>query len=1239
MTLAGIIKIVMKNFFLKLLDGELPEPDTYEVKEDIIAMQKMQNLNKTRQIPNLESQPDQPNKSKANIGNGTENFSAFNGNFDTRKAVALVSGIKAELEKAGLLTTPEAQDKVLQLEKLAQILQIGFAAAEQSFKSERQRLLTIVSHMRQASDIDTLLKATVTEIREHLQVDRALIYRFQVKDQGVVLTESMVGGYTPSQGETLAVQIFGGENGAVYQQQQMVAIEDIYQKNLSPYQLQLLERFQIKASLSLPIVIEGQVWGLLVVQQCSSPRQWQETEISLLYQIVTELTLSLQPAAFRAQMQRQFEQQKVLAKVIEKIQQSPDINTIFRTATQELRQLLKADRVVIYRFNPDWSGEFLAESVGPGWVAVLKEQEQEPILKGDRVSFDRCNVKNLAVPSTADADTYLKETKGGGYVRGERFKLIDDIYTAGFSPCYVESLEKYQARAYLIVPVFQNNQLWGLLAAYQNSGPRRWEDSEVNMMLQLTNPLSIALQQAEDRAQLQAKVAQIAKAAEREQTVARITDKIRQSLEISSIFRTTTQELRHLLKADRVVLYRFNPDWSGEFVAESVASGWLALLQEQEKDPSLKGNKIGGSGHCAVKEIAVPFTSNVDTHIKETRGGIYARGERFLRVDDVYAADFSACYLENLEKYQARAYVNVPIFQGTKLWGLLAAYQNSGPRRWEEWEVEIMLQVSSPLGIALQQAEALQQIRQQSEKLSRSAAREQAVTRLTGKLLRSMNVEGIFKIMTQDVRQMIGADRVALYRFNPDWSGYFVAESVAAGWNRLLDVMPVVEDNHLQDSNGGRYRNNETLAVNDIYAEGYQACHIELLEQMEARAYTIVPVFVNQQLWGLLGAYQNSGPRVWEEAEVSVLAQIGIQVGAVLKQVDYLEQVRVQSEQLTKIAEREKAAKEQLQQRAIQLLVAVRPALSGDLTVRAPITEDEVGTIADAYNNTLQSLRKIVMQLQETAKKVAQTSQNSECDLSGLTSQAQQQFQALNLALERIQAMVSSTAVVATDAAQVELAVQWTNHTVREGDAAMNRTVDGILAIRETVAETSKLIKRLSNSSGKISKVVNLISNFTTQTQLLALNAAIEATRAGEYGRGFAVVADEVRSLARQSATATTEIAKLVQEIQEGTAEVSRAMETSTHQVIEGTNLVTGTRQNLNAIVEATAEISKLVEGITQATHVQTQQSQSVTQTMTEVATIANKTSEDSIELSASFKELLKMAQDLQTSVGQFKVD
>jgi methyl-accepting chemotaxis protein PixJ len=492
----------------------------------------------------------------------------------------------------------------------------------------------------------------------------------------------------------------------------------------------------------------------------------------------------------------------------------------------------------------------------------------------------------------------------------------------------------------------------------------------------------------------------------------------------------------------------------------------------------------------------------------------------------------------------------------------------------------------------------------------------------------------------QELRRQLKTDRVGIYRFDPDWSGEFLVEDFGSDWVKVAGTeLGRAEDTYLQETRGGRYRRKETLSVDDLRAAGHQECHIQILEQWGTKAYMIAPIFKGEQLWGLLGAYQNDAPRHWEQIDVNLLAQVGVQIGLALQQAEYLEKLKTQAQQLTEASARERAAKEQLQQEVIQLLSAVQPALQGNLTVRAPVTEGEVGTIADAYNITLQSLRKIVMQVQTASRKLAQTSQASESSVIGLSTQAQQQFQSLTHALEQIQTMVNSTKAVTTNAQQVELAVQQANQTIQQGDAAMNRTVDGILDIRETVAETSKRLKRFSESSQKVSKVVNLISNFTTQTQLLALNAAIEATRAGQYGRGFAVVADEVRSLARQSAEAATEIEQLVQEIQKGTAEVSVAMENAIQQVATGTTQAHEARHNLNDIVAATTQISQLVVGITQATQVQSQQIESVTQTMTEVAAIANQTKEGSIEISTSFEELLTMAQNLQASADQFKVN
>jgi methyl-accepting chemotaxis protein PixJ len=199
--------------------------------------------------------------------------------------------------------------------------------------------------------------------------------------------------------------------------------------------------------------------------------------------------------------------------------------------------------------------------------------------------------------------------------------------------------------------------------------------------------------------------------------------------------------------------------------------------------------------------------------------------------------------------------------------------------------------------------------------------------------------------------------------------------------------------------------------------------------------------------------------------------------------------------------------------------------------------------------------------------------------------------------------------------------------------------VEGILTIRNTVAETGKKVKRLGESSQKISKVVNLISSFAAQTNLLALNASIEAARAGEEGRGFAVVAEEVRSLARQSATATGEIEKLVASIQAETSEVAIAMEAGIEQVAIGTRLVDETRLSLDRVSATSNKIGTLVEAIAQAALLQAENSDRVTHSIDRVANIATKNSVRADDVQASFQELLNLARELQTNVDRFKIE
>ncbi|MEG3990083.1 ATP-binding protein [Microcoleus sp. S28C3] len=188
--------------------------------------------------------------------------------------------------------------------------------------------------------------------------------------------------------------------------------------------------------------------------------------------------------------------EQAIARSIDRIRQSLDIDTIFKTTTSELRQTLKCDRVGIYRFNPDWSGEFVAESLAPGWISLM-QQTDDFNFPNTLLEDSRCTAKTMQASGEPVRDTYLQRNQGGMYARGVPYHIIEDIYSAGLSPCYLQLLEQFQARAYVIFPIFCGSQLWGLLASYQNSAPRTWREAEINIGVQISTQLGVALQQAQ----------------------------------------------------------------------------------------------------------------------------------------------------------------------------------------------------------------------------------------------------------------------------------------------------------------------------------------------------------------------------------------------------------------------------------------------------------------------------------------------------------------------------------------------------------------------------------------------------------------------------------------------------------------------------------------------------------------------------------------------------------------------
>jgi twitching motility protein PilJ len=374
----------------------------------------------------------------------------------------------------------------------------------------------------------------------------------------------------------------------------------------------------------------------------------------------------------------------------------------------------------------------------------------------------------------------------------------------------------------------------------------------------------------------------------------------------------------------------------------------------------------------------------------------------------------------------------------------------------------------------------------------------------------------------------------------------------------------------------------------------------------------------------------NVRARIYSEDELGQLAQ----------SFNYISQVilTATSEAQERASATEKA-REKLQRQVIRLLDDVEGASRGDLTVQAEVTADELGAVADAFNLTIQNLREIVSQVKQAAKQVNRNSTDSESFARNNSSDALRMAEELAVTLNSVQLMTESIQRVAENAREAEEVAHTSSLTALKGGESVERTVAGILQIRETVSETARKVKRLAEASQEISKIVAVISQIASRTNLLALNASIQAARAGDAGRGFAIVADEVRQLADRSAKSLKEIEQIVLQIQSETGSVMTAMEEGIQQVIDVTDKSEQSKRALEDIIEVSNRINTLVRSITADTVRQQENSSAVAQVMQSIELTAQETSQESQRVAGSLQSLVSISRDLLTSVERFRLD
>ncbi len=512
-----------------------------------------------------------------------------------------------------------------------------------------------------------------------------------------------------------------------------------------------------------------------------------------------------------AALQNQLKQEQLVTEISQYIRQSLNLEGVLHRTVERVRQYLQTDRVIIFRFEQDWQGITVMESVGPDWMSIQSQTIDDPCFR----------------------ERYIEPYRLG------RISTLSDIYATGLEPCYVELLEGMQIKANVVVPILQDKQLWGLLIAHHCSAPRQWREEEVKLLQQLSNHLSIAIQQSELYQQIHYELL------ERRQ--------------VQNALQESETRFRALSDSAPIGIFQTNPDgtcsytnaqWqalTGLTLEESLGNGWVQAIHPKDRET------------------------------------VFASWESSIRNNQSFAQEFRFLTPQGEVRWVSAHAEVMRSASGEKL-GYVGTDQDITQRKLTEATLQ---QLNQELELKVQQ---------RTVKLEQLLEQERVLGAITQHVRRSLDLDEILTAAVTEVRQVLQADRALIFRLNAsDGSGVVIKESVLPEYPVTVEMR--FPDECFPDHCYEHYRHGYPRIVLDVVKDEWADCLVEFMGQVGVKTKIIAPIVQvdedgSSTVWGLLIVHSCAYPRQWQPIEAELVQQISNQLAIALKQSELHQQLQ-----------------------------------------------------------------------------------------------------------------------------------------------------------------------------------------------------------------------------------------------------------------------------------------------------------------------------------------------------------